>query len=106
MEKQSWEEFLRSCDFSCWKMTCIEEGAAFVKEYSISDLLDNPDVEYNSDTHIVDWGEPVEITNFEEDCPFWIVWERIREGEYEAYPRCFFSEEEAEEFMKKSVREV
>ncbi len=73
LKRTNWEQFLWTCNVSEWEwsslddLDIVEEREDYIiAKISISEILDQPDVHYEEledGTLLVDWGEPVVITN-------------------------------------------
>ena len=109
MIKQTWKEFVETADFGNWEISAGKiEGVKLpeyiIEKYTEMDILKQPDVYVDDEKHIVDWGVPVEIKNWNGSIKFYIVYQlNIETNTYEAYGRPFFSKREAKEFIKYKI---
>ncbi len=101
LQHQTWQEFIDSCCFDMWAMTGSGEEEYLVNHCYTGDILDDVNCQYDMDRKVVDWGVPVVIDDFEKYVEFWIVyiWNE-KTLEYNAWGDAFWSEEEAQAWIK------
>lgn len=109
MIRQTWREFVETADFGSWeigagKVEGVELPEYIIEKYTEKDILKQPDVYVDDEKHIVDWGVPVEIKNWNGSIKFYIIYQlNPITNIYEAYGRPFFSKREAKEFIKYKI---
>jgi hypothetical protein len=101
----TWRKFIDGCSFEDWALTREYGGDYIVEESTNVELLDQPDVEYNTEKKLVCWGIPVVIEDFDNFVRFYLIytWNEVT-LEYKAYPTAFWSEKEAWDYINEVLR--
>jgi len=105
IKKMTWREFLENCDFSSWELGIYKESTSpipkfKIKKYDIEDFLNHQNVKYNSNTHIVEFVEQVEILDWEKNIEFYIVYQLdYSTRSFTAHSKCFFNLKDAQDYI-------
>ena len=91
MERQTWKEFLESCDVSAWKWSSLdrldvvdETEDEYIVRLSLADIIDDPFLKIeeteNGET-MINWGgnDWVVITDYDENHEIFIKIDKIRD---------------------------